>query len=141
MTALSITNKVTIPFMCKFYRPDPKVSEWKKKDKALRKQKISKNLRPSAPKANANYPTRIEIAKCLLRKLRQFLIDIKPIMGKSIKVNSISFDSAYLSPKLVKFSKKVFPDVQVISQLKKSQTASKDKLIDQRVIAGITTTR
>lgn len=116
-----ITDKVTVPIMFKFYRPDPVYSAWVKEDKKLRKKGIKKKNRPSEPKRNKEYPTRIDIARELLSQFRSLLVKIGPILGRRLKVKSILFDCAYLSPKIARFCRRMFSKVQVVSQIKSSQ--------------------
>ena len=116
-----VTHKITIPVMFSFYRPDPVYSTWLKRDKKLRKKGIKKRNRPREPKRNKKYPTRIEIAMKLLSRFKSFTEQVKPLLEKPIKVKSISFDSAYLSPRIVKTCRKIFPRAQTISQLASSQ--------------------
>lgn len=117
----AVTNKITIPVAFTFYRPDPMHSAWKKEDKRLRKKGVKKKNRPAEPKRSKKYPTRIEIAMKLLDRFKNYLVEIEPLLGKLLKIKSISFDCAYLSPKIASFCRKVFPKVQVISQIASTQ--------------------
>lgn len=122
-----VTDKYTIPFFFTFYQPDPVYAVWEKNDKKLRKQKIPKSKRPKEPNRNPNYPTRIEIAMNLLMRANSFFISLKDLEGLEIEVVSISFDSAFLSPRIRKFVKKIFPKTQCISQIAKNQLVSSKK--------------
>lgn len=116
-----VTDKITIPIMFAFYRPDPVYSAWAKQDKKLRKKKIKKKDRPPAPKRDKRYPAKIEIAMKLLGTLRVFLGTIEPILGRKLKISSIAFDCAFLSPRIARFCRRMFPKIQVISQIASNQ--------------------
>jgi len=116
-----VTDKITIPIMFTFYRPDPIYAAWVKQDKKLRKKGIKKKDRPPEPKRREQYPTRIEIAINLLARCKSFLITVETISGIRVKIKSILFDCAYMSPKIAQFCSKTFPKVQVVSQIKSSQ--------------------
>lgn len=115
-----VTNKVTVPIFFTFYRPDPKFQAWKKMDKQLRLKGVKRAKRPSCPSKNSDFPTRIEIAVNLLLKLKRFIDFASGITGK-LTIKSILFDTAYMSPSLLKACEKIYPGVQVISGLAKSQ--------------------
>ena len=108
-----VTNKITIPVGFRFYAPDPKMTEWKKNDQKLRKNKIPKSKRPKLPKKNPNFPTKIELTIQMLKDFKKNFPDIK--------IQSISADAAYGSADFFKKANKIFPNVQVISQLKNNQ--------------------
>jgi hypothetical protein len=116
-----VTEKITLPFMFSFYRPDPKHSDWCKKDKKLRKSGIAKKDRAPEPRRKKQYPTRITIATNLLRKFKNYTKTIEEVFNVTLKVNSILFDNAYMSPKIIKYCKNTYPGVQIISQIKSSQ--------------------
>lgn len=116
-----VTDKITVPVLFSFYRPDPAYKAWKKKDKELRKKKVNKKSRPPEPKRNKRYPTRIEIATKLLMRFKTFMEVVKPLLLSDLKVKSISFDCAFLSPKIARSCKKIFPKIQVISQITSNQ--------------------
>lgn len=116
-----VTNKVTLPVMFSIYRPDPKLSAWVKKDKKLRTKGVKKRLRPPAPPRDKKYPSRIDIAMRLLLRFSVFSRQIAPKIGKNFRLKSILFDCAYLSPKIARFCRHMFPGVQTISQLASSQ--------------------
>ena len=83
-----------------------------------RKKKTGKNTKlPPKPIRRTEYPTRTEIAGLLLQKTKRWLSIAEKIIGRKIKLISISADAAFLEPKLVKRLKKLFPGVQFISQL------------------------
>ena len=119
---------VTCPICFYFYRPDPALTSWHKKKKAAakRKKKTGKNTKlPPKPIRSTEYPTRTEIAGRLLQKTKRWLSIAEKILGRKIRLISISADAAFLEPKLVKRVKKLFPGVQFISQLKSNQLVRK----------------
>ena len=116
-----VTDRVTVVFFFTFYRPDPIYSAWEEKDKKLRKLGHKKKDRPKGPKRRSNYPTRIEIAINLLARLKSFLSQFEELTGKQLKVKSILFDCAYMSPKIQKMARKNFKKVQLISQIASNQ--------------------
>ena len=128
-----ITDKVTFPILFTFYRPDPKHSLWAKNDKKLREKKVSKKDRPAEPTRSLKYPTRLEIAINLLQRASLFFANIESILGRPLKVKSIVFDSAYMSPAVARFCRITFKKVQVISQIAKSQIVWDRKGIKKNV--------
>lgn len=117
-----VTPIFTIPIGFRFYRPDPKHSAWKSKDKKLKRKGIAKKNRPKEPKYNyLRYPTKNQIAIKLLKKAKTLLSKIEKKQKKSIKVVSVLADAAYLSKKVSAEIKNIFPKCQFVSQLKKSQ--------------------
>lgn len=63
---LLITDKITVPVGFAFYQPDPVLSEWRRKDKELKRQGVAKHERPPAPERDPNYLTVLEIGLTLL---------------------------------------------------------------------------
>jgi len=61
-----VTSKFTFPVGFKFYRPDPKLRDWKKNDKRLKKAGVKAANRPKAPAPDPNYPSKAEIALSLI---------------------------------------------------------------------------
>lgn len=108
-----ISNKITIPVGFAFYEPDPAYRQWKKEDKALRKQKTPKKDRPEAPLRREEYPSTIEVG---LHLLKQFAIDYP-----QIKIRVIVADALYGAKTFVRPASKIFGGVQVISQARKNQ--------------------
>lgn len=108
-----ITDKITVPVGFELYEPDPVQKLWQKQDKKLRKSGIAKSKRPKEPKRNQSYPTMTDIA---LRVLQQFKTDFP-----QVKVKAILADAYYGSKHFVQKATAIFPDTQLISQVKKSQ--------------------
>lgn len=115
---------VSFPLGFSFYRPDPVLTDWHKKQKEAAKKKKKtgeKTNLPSKPARGKDYPTRNEIAARLLKKAKKWLTIAEKILGREIKVISISADAAYLDPRLAKAVKRLFPGTQYISQIKSNQ--------------------
>lgn len=108
-----ITDKVTVPVGFELYEPDPAQKQWHAHDKQLRKAGVPLSKRPKAPKRNPVYPTITEVA---LLVLQQFKEDFP-----QIKIKSILADAYYGSKPFFHKATNLFPDAQLISQVKKSQ--------------------
>jgi hypothetical protein len=108
-----ITEKVTIPVGFAFYEPAPEYIEWKKKDKQLKKQGLSKKERPKAPDKNKAYPSTIEVAVELLREFQQNF--------PTIKIKAILADAFYGAKSFFQPVNELFKGAQLISQAKKNQ--------------------
>lgn len=108
-----ITEKITFPVGFEFYEPDPAHHEWKKTNKALKKQGITKKERPKPPVKSSAYPTMIESALSLLK---QFEINYP-----KIKIKAILADALYGARSFVGPASTLFGGVQVISQVRKNQ--------------------
>jgi len=107
------TDKVTLPVGFEFYEPDPAHSEWKKMDKKLKSQDVSKKERPKRPVKNSAYPTMIESA---LNLLKQFETNYPKIKVKAILADALYGARAFVGPASI-----LFGGVQVISQARKNQ--------------------
>lgn len=117
-----VTSKFTLPIFFKFYRPDPKIREWEKENKRLKKKGIKKKDRPPKPERDhENYPTRTEIAGTLLEKARDLIEKINTTCNCNIQVISVLKDAAYMSPAAVETVKRYFPKAQFVSQIAKNQ--------------------
>jgi len=108
-----ITEKVTIPVGFEFYEPDPVFALWRKTDQALRKQGVSKKNRPPEPQKNPKYPSPLEVG---LKALQNFKNEFP-----EIKVKAVLADALYGANTFFKLAKEIFPSVQIISQVKKTQ--------------------
>ena len=108
-----VSNKITFPIDFGFYEPDPVLKEFRKKDKELRLKKIKKKDRPKEPKRNPAYPTKQELALKLLREFSENFPEIK--------VTCILADALYGNKNFMNGASALFKEVQVISQLKKTQ--------------------
>lgn len=110
---LLVTDKITIPVGFEFYRPNPKMKEWKKIDKQQRKKGIPKSKRTPMPEVDVNFPTKKAIGVKLIRKFKFHHSDFK--------IKSISADNAYFCKKFWASCSRIYPKAQFISQPKKSQ--------------------
>ena len=108
-----VTPKITIPVGFRFYMPDPVMTEWNKKNKALKKIGIPAQQRPPKPPKNENYPTKQELALSLLEQFRQHHPDIK--------IRCIVADALYGRHSFMDKASRIYGGIQVISQLKLDQ--------------------
>ena len=108
-----ITDKVTVPVGFELYEPDPAQKQWQEQDKQLKKAGVPKSKRPKAPQRNPSYPTITDIA---LGVLQRFKTDFP-----QVKIKAILADAYYGSKHFVRKATAIFPDTQLISQVKKSQ--------------------
>lgn len=110
---LLVSEKITIPVGFSFYRPDPVLREWEKKEKELIKKGIAKVLRPTKPKRQAEYPTKQEIVIKLLKEFNR--------NHSEIKVKVIVADALYGTDDFIEEASKEFNKLQVISQIRSNQ--------------------
>lgn len=78
-----VTDRFSIPVHGLLYQPDPKLSEWAKEDKRLRKAGVPTRDRPKKPDRSKDYPSKVEIACTLVRKLKYSFpeLQITAILG------------------------------------------------------------
>lgn len=110
---LLVSDSVTIPIDVGIYQPDPKMKEWRKKDKLLRKQGVAKQNRPKQPEENPHYPSKEKIGRSLMSRFRYD--------HPTLEIRSILFDNGYLTEFLVAHARRTFPQAQIISRMKKTQ--------------------
>lgn len=108
-----VSESITIPVGVEFYRPDPELKKWAEQDKALRKKKVPKSQRPPKPKPSKEYPNRHQIAARLLRRFKYW--------ANEVLIRAIVADAAYLSPFFRAECARIYPGVQLISQLRCNQ--------------------
>ena len=108
-----VTPKISFPVGFAFYQPDPVWSQWKQKEKVLRKNKVPKSQRPPKPEHNPNFPTKQELA---LRLLSEF-----QAQGFGLKIRCILADALYGTPSFVDEASELFDGTQVISQIRYNQ--------------------
>lgn len=108
-----VTEKFCIPVSFAFYAPDPLLSAWTKRDKELKKQKIPKEERPQEPERSADYPKKYEIALKLLRTFAENF--------KEIQICCVLADALYGNSIFVDEIEKIWPGVQVITQIRCNQ--------------------
>lgn len=108
-----ITPSATIPISFAFYEPDPKITDWNKLNKKLKKKGVPKKDRPKKPPKNPMYPTKIEIALNLITDFASYFstIDIKCVVG----------DALYGTAKFIDNAKKILGTDQIISQIRSNQ--------------------
>jgi len=110
---LLVTDKITIPVGFEFFEPDPALSEWRKEDKRLRKNGVSKQYRPKKPERSSDYPTKINLA---LNLIREFVSNFG-----MIRIKAVVADALYNSKEFFNISASITGQNQVISQIRKTQ--------------------
>jgi DDE superfamily endonuclease len=110
---LLVTPKISIPVGFVFYQPDPKLSAWYRREKALKKQQVPKAQRPPKPAPNPAYPTKQQLA---LRLLADFEAN-----HPDIRVHCITADALYGTAPFVEAASAMFGGVQVLSQIRGNQ--------------------
>jgi hypothetical protein len=110
---LVVTPKISIPVGFVFYQPDPELSAWYQREKALKKKKVPKAQRPPKPAPNPDYPTKQQLA---LRLLEAFKTN-----HPDIRVHCVTADALYGAGPFVDAASAVFGGVQVISQIRSNQ--------------------
>jgi len=116
---LLVTPKISIPVGFVFYQPDPELSAWYRREKALKKQKVPKAQRPPKPAPNPNYPTKQQLA---LRLLADFKAN-----HPDIRVHLITADALYGAGPFVDEASALFGGIQVISQIRNNQNIRSGK--------------
>lgn len=110
---LLVTDSITVPVGFVFYKPDPVLSAWKKKDAELKKLGVPKKNRPAEPVRNPAYPTKLELG---LRLLSEFANN-----HSVIKITTVIADALYGEGNFMDNASNIFGGIQVISQLHKNQ--------------------
>lgn len=110
-----VTRYFTLPVAFDFYQPDPDVKAFNKEDKRLRKKGVPKHLRPPKPPKNKDYPSKKELALRLVRQFRYF--------SKGLRVKAYTIDNAFMSKEMRDDFRRIYPDTQLISQLRFNQMA------------------
>lgn len=104
-----ITPIITIPVGFMFYMPDPKLTQWNKIKKQLKKSGCC----PKKPPKDPAYPTKQEIALILLKRFRA--------CHPAIQIQCVLADSLYCCMTFFNQANKIFGRIQIISQIKLSQ--------------------
>ena len=113
-----VTEKVTLPVGFKFYQNDPDWVAWKKEDERLRKKGVAKPYRPKEIKRDyEKYPTKQSLGIDLVGEFKAIHQKHFP----TFVVKSILADCFYGTKQWVIELRMIYPDTQIISQLKKSQ--------------------
>jgi hypothetical protein len=110
---LLVTPTISIPVGFVFYQPDPEISAWYQREKALKKQKVPKAQRPPKPAPNPQYPTKQQLALRLLEAFQAHYPDIR--------VHLIAADALYGTAPFVDAASALFGGVQVLSQIRRNQ--------------------
>ena len=108
-----VTDTVTIPVGFRFYTPDPDLTEWRKKNKALKKQGVAAKLRPARPAPNPEYPTK--------QALTLEMLGVFSTSFPDIKITSVLADALYGTGAFMDSTSEMFPGTQVVSQLRTNQ--------------------
>lgn len=110
---LLVTPKISIPVGFVFYQPDPELSAWYQREKALKKKKVPKAQRPPKPAPNPDYPTKQQLA---LRLLEAFKAN-----HPDMRVHCVAADALYGTAPFVDAASALFGGVQVLSQIRSNQ--------------------
>jgi len=110
---LLVTPKISIPVGFVFYQPAPELSVWYQREKALKKQKVPKAQRPPKPAPNPQYPTKQQLALCLLEAFKTHHPDMQ--------IHCITADALYGTATFVDGASALFGGVQVLSQIRSNQ--------------------
>lgn len=115
-----VTSTVTFPVGFRFYVPDPKLADWSKQDKALKRQGVAKKHRPKKPNPDhINYPTKQALALEILREFTRYFPDFK--------IKSVLADALYGTTEFMDNALKITKNAQIVSQLRSNQiVASKN---------------
>lgn len=110
---LLVTEEITLPVGFSFYKPDPKLKEWEKEDKKLKKAGIGKKNRPKKPQRDINYPTKQEILVKLIAKFR--------IEHSDVRIKMLVADTLYGTSEFCKQTRALMEGLQIISQIRNNQ--------------------
>ena len=110
---LLVTPKISMPVGFVFYQPDPKLSAWYRREKALKKQQVPKAQRPPKAAPNPDYPTQPQLALSLLADFEANHPDSR--------VHCITVDALYGTAPFVDAASAMFGGVQVLSQIRSNQ--------------------
>ena len=112
-----VTEVATFPVGFRFYVPDPVLSAWRKRDNALKKQKVAKKLRPQRPEPNhAGFPT--------LQALALDMIEEFVGLFPEVTVKGVLADALYGTGQFMDKACALTGQAQVVSQLRNNQTVS-----------------
>jgi hypothetical protein len=110
---LLVTPRVTIPVGVAFYMPDPAVTGWNARDRALRRSGVPVASRPPKPLKNPAYPTKQEIALDLLAEFRGHF--------PQIRIRCTLADALYGTEAFMTTASLIAGGKQVVSQLRANQ--------------------
>lgn len=110
---LYATKGISIPVGFRFFAPDPAFVDWQKEYKKQKKNGIPKKERLKKPPRNPEYLSRIQLGLELLQEFH----DNHP----TVQVCGVLADCAYGSHGFFKQIKKIYPQTQIVSQIKSNQ--------------------
>nr|WP_289623789.1 transposase [Spartinivicinus marinus] len=110
---LLVTPVATLPIAFRFYTPDPALSAWRQKNKALKRLGIPGKERPKKPKPNPDYPTKQALA---LEMVEAFSLSFS-----DIKINAVIADALYSTAEFMDKASIATGGAQVVSQLRSNQ--------------------
>lgn len=108
-----VTPIVTLPVGYEFYQPDPAYTAWSKASRDAKTRGGNTAKRTKRPALNPAYPTKAQIALGLLERF-----------GRDcpyVKVKAVLADALYGPAEFLARAARVFTQIQVISQLRRTQ--------------------
>ncbi len=112
VVAVLVSESLTIPVGFAFYHPDPAIQAWTKQENKLKKKKVPQSQRPEKPVRNPEYPTKLELARTLLKEFAHH--------QPTVQVNAVVGDNHYSTSTYMDDIATTL-QTQVISQLKSNQ--------------------
>jgi len=106
-----VTKKFCLPVGFAFYTPDPSWSRWKVEDTRLKKSGIAKAYRPKEPPRN--WKKKHELALDLMKTFSQHI--------SNVHIVGVLADALYGHSAFIDGVVRLWPQAQVISQLRKNQ--------------------
>lgn len=108
-----VTDTISIPVGFAFYEMDPVLRAWRKEETRLKKRGVQKKHRKPAPKRDSAYPTKVSIG---LKLVSRFKADFG-----HIKIRAVKADALYGTAEFVDGVASLYPNSQVISQIRNNQ--------------------
>src|SRR5499427_2426821 len=108
-----VTPKISLPVGVVFYQPAPELSTWYKTNKSLKKQGVPPKQRPRKPAPNPQYPTKEQLALCLLASFKAH--------HPEVRIHAVMADALYGTATFVDGASTLFNGVQVLSQIRSNQ--------------------
>jgi hypothetical protein len=108
-----VTDLVTFPVSFRWYRPDPKLTAWRKENKRLKRQGVPRDERPSQPKPDPDYPTKQSLALAMVEEFTGWFPDVT--------VKATLADALYGTGEFMDKASAVTDNAQVVSQLRSNQ--------------------
>lgn len=113
LVLLLVTKKISIPVGFEFYRMDPVLRAWKKKDNELKRKKVKKKNRPKEPARDPAYPTKNKIGLGLVKSFEEDF--------GQVKIKAVKADALFGTAEFVDGVAAIYPNSQVISQIRSNQ--------------------